>query len=65
MGDLSEFQRGQIVGARLCGVSVTAVASVLGASPGTVSKVMTAYTTHGKTTSGKRNSGRKKSRWAL
>lgn len=61
MGDLSEFQRGQIVGARLCGVSVTAVASVLGVSPGTVSKVMTAYTTHGKTTSGKRNSGRKKS----
>ena len=61
MGDLSEFQRGQIVGARLCGVSVTAVASVLGVLPGTVSKVMTAYTTHGKTTSGKRNSGRKKS----
>jgi transposase len=54
MGDLSDFDRGQIVGA-----SVIQTATLLGVSRATVSKVTWAYTNHGKTTSAKRDSGRK------
>jgi transposase len=57
--DLSYFERGQIVNARLAGASVTKTTTLLGASRGTVSKVISAYTNYGKTTSAKRNSGRK------
>jgi predicted transcriptional regulator len=53
------FEREQIVGARLAGASVTKTATLLGVSRATVSKVISAYTNHGKTTSAKRNSGRK------
>jgi transposase len=49
------------VGGRLGGASVTKAATLLGVSSGTVSKVMSAYTHHGKTTSRKRNSWRKSS----
>jgi transposase len=59
MGDLRDFERGQIVGARLARASVTKTATLLGVSRATVSKVISAYTNHGKTTSAKRNSGRK------
>jgi hypothetical protein len=59
MGDLSEFQRGQIVGARLVGASVTKTAILLGAFRAAVSKVTMENTAHGKTLSAKRNSGRK------
>jgi transposase len=59
MADLSDFERGQIVGARLAGASVAKTATLLGVSRATVSKVMSAYKNHGKTTSVKRNSGRK------
>jgi hypothetical protein len=59
MGDLSNFERGQIVGARLAGASVIKTATLLGVPRATVSTVMSAYTNHGKTTSAKRNSGRK------
>jgi transposase len=58
-GDLSEFERGQIVGARLAGASVIKTATLLGVSRATVTKAMSACTNHGKTTSTKRNSGRK------
>jgi transposase len=57
MGDLSDLERGWIVGARLAGASVTKAATLVGVSRATVSKVMSAYTNHGKTTSAKRNSG--------
>jgi predicted transcriptional regulator len=57
MGDLSDFERGQIVCARFAGASVTKTATLLGVSRATISKVMSAYTNHGKTTSAKRNSG--------
>jgi hypothetical protein len=52
MGDLSNFERGQIVGARLAGESVTEIATLL------VSKVMSAYMNHGKTVSAKINTDR-------
>jgi len=59
MGDSPEFQRGQIVGARLAGAPVIKTATLLGASRAAVSKVMTTYTNHGNTSSAKRKRGRK------
>jgi predicted transcriptional regulator len=55
MEDLSDFERGKIVGARVVGASVTKTATLLGVSRATVSKIMPACTNHGKT-SAKRNS---------
>jgi hypothetical protein len=46
-----------IVRSRLAGESVTKTATLLALSRATVSKVMSAYTNHGKTTSAKRNTG--------
>jgi predicted transcriptional regulator len=57
MGDLSDFERGHIIGARLAVASVAKTATLLGLSRATVSEVMSAYTNHGKTTSAKKNSG--------
>jgi hypothetical protein len=54
-GILVRFRRGQIVGARLAGASAIKTATLLGVSKATVSKVMSAYTNHGKATSAKRN----------
>jgi len=59
MGDLPDFQRGQIVGACLAGASVTTMTTLLGLSRAAVSKVMTTYTRHGRSSSAKRNSGQK------
>jgi hypothetical protein len=59
MQDLSDFERGHIVGAHLDGASETKTVILLGAARATVSKVMSAYMNHVKTTSVKRNSGRK------
>jgi transposase len=58
-GKFYGFERRQIVGARLAEASVIKTAILLGVSRATVSKVMSAYTNHGKTTSAKRKSGRK------
>jgi transposase len=59
MGDLSDFQIGQVIDARLAGASVTQTSTLLGVSTVTVSKVMLAYTNHGKITSATRNSEQK------
>jgi transposase len=59
MGNMSDFERGQIVGAHLIGTSVTKTATLLHVWKTTVYKVMSAYTNHWTTTSAKRNSGRK------
>uniref|UniRef100_A0A673KA24 Uncharacterized protein n=1 Tax=Sinocyclocheilus rhinocerous TaxID=307959 RepID=A0A673KA24_9TELE len=52
MSDLSDFQKGQIIGACLPGASVTL--SVLRT---TVFMIMAAYTKHGKNSSANKNSG--------
>jgi hypothetical protein len=57
MGDLSDFGTGQIVGACLAVASVIKTATLLGVSGAVVSKVMTAYTNHGKTLSPTSNRG--------
>jgi transposase len=59
VGDLSNFERGQIVDAQLAGASVTKTATILGIPGATVSKVTSAYTNHGKATSAKKSSGQK------
>jgi predicted transcriptional regulator len=59
MGDLSDFERGQGVDARLVGTYALKTGTLLGVSRAAVSKVMSAHTNHRKTISAKRNSGRK------
>ncbi|GFT42130.1 transposable element Tc1 transposase [Trichonephila clavipes] len=58
MTDLSEFEKGMIVGMRCAGCSVTETAIYLGRARSTVSAVMAAYKKCGNVTSGKHNSGR-------
>jgi hypothetical protein len=59
MGDLSDFERGQIVGERLAGAAVPKTRTILGVSRATVSKVMSIYMNHGETKTAKRNSEKK------
>jgi transposase len=59
MGDLPGFRRGHIVGVHAAGASVTNMATLLGVCRAVVSKVIMAYTNHGKTSSAWRNSGQK------
>jgi len=56
MEDLSDFQRGLMVGAPLAGASVTKTATSLGVSGVAVSKVLTAYINHWKISPAERNS---------
>ncbi|PSN44590.1 hypothetical protein C0J52_25051 [Blattella germanica] len=53
--NLTESQRGMIVGAHLVGVSAATVANVVAVSKGTMPNVMRTYSTHGQTMSVKQN----------
>jgi hypothetical protein len=60
MGDLSDFERGHIVGARLAGACHKKKnCQIISVPRATVPKVTLTYTNHGKTTSTKRKSVRK------
>ena len=48
MADLLNFKRGQIVGARMAGVSVIKTTELFGVARITVSKVMTTFAKEGK-----------------
>ncbi|MGH0124239.1 UNVERIFIED_CONTAM: hypothetical protein FKN15_053501 [Acipenser sinensis] len=56
-GDLSDFEKGVIVGEHLAGASVTKTAQLADVSR---AKVMLAWNSEGKTSSAKGNSGRKR-----
>lgn len=58
MSDLTEFQRGKIIGARMM-LPVNKVAEVFGVSRGTVSKITRSYKKTKKTATGKHQRGRK------
>ena len=59
MGDLSDFQRGQIVGVGLAGASLRKTATLLGVSKAALSKVMMTYAHRGRTSAAKGNSGQR------
>ena len=60
MADLTEFQRGLVVGVHMAVVCVTKTSELFGVVRITVSKVMTTFEKDGKTSSLKQNSGRKR-----
>ena len=60
MVNLSDFKRGQIVGARMAGSRVTKTAELFSISSSTVSKMMTAFEKGEKTPALKQNSERKR-----
>ena len=64
MADLSDLKKGQIVGARMAGGSVTKTAELCGVARSTVSKVIKSFEKEGKTTPLKQNSGRKQKLFA-
>ena len=60
MAALSDFKRGQIVGACMAGTSVIKTSELSSVAKCIVLKVMTAFEKEGKTSSLKQNSGRKR-----
>ena len=58
MSDLSDFEKGQIVGARMAGASITKTAELLDFSRTTISRTMSEFEKHGKTSNNRSSSGR-------
>jgi hypothetical protein len=56
MGELTDFERGQMIVVHLAGTSVTKTATLFGVLIAIISMVILAYTNYGKTTPAKRNS---------
>ena len=49
MGDLIDFEKGQIVGARMAGASITKAAELLSFSRAIISRTMSKFEKHDKT----------------
>ena len=58
MRDLSDFEKGQIVGACMARASITETAELLGFSRATTSRTMSEFEKHGKTSNNRSSSGR-------
>ena len=58
MGDQTEFEKEQIVGARMAGASVTKAAELFGFRRATISRTKTEFKKHGKLSNNRSNSGR-------
>ena len=57
MRDLSDFEKGQIVGARMAGASITKTVELLGFSRATISRTMSEFEKPGKTSNNRSSSG--------
>lgn len=57
--ELTEFQRGRIVGAREAGASIAETCKLVGVARATVCRIMSEYKKHGKTSPDKSSCGRK------
>ena len=57
MSELSNMQRGKIIGAHFPGASMSRTTNLVGVSRTTMSRVMTVYTNLGKVSSAKHSSG--------
>ena len=58
MRDLTDFEKGQIVGARVAEASINKTAELLGFSRATVSRTMSEFEKHGETSNNWSSSGR-------
>ena len=57
MRDLTDSEKGQIVGARMAGASKTKTVELLGFSRATISRTMSEFEKHGKTSNNRSSSG--------